>query len=451
MKNMKKSTLTTVAMLSILAAMNSAFAAAPTSPSGQSSGGLAAGFMSLEQYIGTLYGDAKEWVHGRDHRPIPHLAKTEAINNPQTQLPGSKTPIPAAQATAQIVKQETSGNLHNTLMQFNYAMYSRDKNIADNMKDANGKPFKNYMNENSLTALTIGQEAAAGDTLSVQDTESKISTTYLDPNNKAILETPNQKHNDYLDFSTLLNDMSYTPTQQIAAKNFVKYAAQNTQDLTSDVNFSKLYGSPSALLALKQNPTYQKYVMTMRQLVAIRSMSVNSLNQLIAERTPMPGLGEAAGLAPTSAPGVKPASYPSASPLQVEQYQATRRTQNPEWYASLQKASPATLQRETLIVLAEIEHQNFQAHLDRERLLAAMTALNLQMSAASTETTLKEATNKVNTAIQTAVGGASGSSTGSSNDSVGTTNMNTTNTNMMNSNTNTNTNTTNTQKTKVTP
>ena len=41
-------------------------------------------------------------------------------------------------------------------------------------------------------------------------------------------------------------------------------------------------------------------------------------------------------------------------------------------------ASPATVQRETLFVLAEIEAQNYRAHLDRERMLATLTALASQ-------------------------------------------------------------------------
>src|SRR3990167_8326524 len=137
----------------------------------------------------------------------------------------------------------------------------------------------------------------------------------------------------------------------------------------------------------------------MRSLLALRSISVNLLNQLIAERTPMPGLAQAAGLPANS--------QAKASPLQVEAYQANHRVDNPQWYnTDVAQASPATVQRETLIVLAEIEHQNYQAHLDRERILAALTESDLQMNAEVMDGFMKQAQSKLNTAITDAESGA---------------------------------------------
>lgn len=447
---MKKSTIAALTVFSTLATINTAFAQQPgdpTNPFAQLSqtisglpqsiaSGIAGGFEGLEKYIGTLYGDGKEWVHHRDHRPIPNLAQVVATNTAQAQLPNSTHQLPASRAAALLAKQETTGNIHNTLMQYTYSMYAQDKNVIDTLKTADGKKFSDYVNNNSLAAMTVGTKAAAGDTLSVQDETTK--TKIIDwLNDKPLLETPTETHNDFMDFSGLLNDTSYTTQQEKAAKDFVKYAAQSTQDVTVGINLSKLYGSASALLAVKQSPIYQEYVMTIRSLIANRSITLNTLNQLIAERTPMQGLGQAAGLQPTTpASGKTPAVYPPASPLQVEEYQATYRVEDPTWYANLDKASPATLQREQVVMLAEIEKQNLQAHLDRERILSELTALNLQMSTANTQSVLQQAASKVNGVIQSAVSGAAGSSTGSDNNSTSTT----TNTNTIN------TNTTNTQK-----
>ena len=55
------------------------------------------------------------------------------------------------------------------------------------------------------------------------------------------------------------------------------------------------------------------------------------------------------------------------------------------------------------IELAEIEHQNYQAHLDRERLLSAITAMNLQTSLSSTQAILQQESTTVNSAINSAV------------------------------------------------
>jgi hypothetical protein len=143
----------------------------------------------------------------------------------------------------------------------------------------------------------------------------------------------------------------------------------------------------------------------MRSILAIRSMSINILNQLIAERTPMPGLASAAGFNEKNLKSLTPNEQEefkngkSASPLQVEAYQANHRIQDPKWYQSVQNASPADVQRNILITLAEIEHQNYEAHLDRERILAALTASNLMSNMGTINTVLDQGGSKLNTEI----------------------------------------------------
>lgn len=52
----------------------------------------------------------------------------------------------------------------------------------------------------------------------------------------------------------------------------------------------------------------------------------------------------------------------------------------PDWVESLQSQSSASLQREIAVELAQIIKQNYQAHLDRERMLTTLSALELQSS-----------------------------------------------------------------------
>ena len=142
--------------------------------------------------------------------------------------------------------------------------------------------------------------------------------------------------------------------------------------------------------------------MTIRTLLAIRSISINALNQLINERTPMPGLAAAAGLDKLTNPTAKETQELKenvASPLQVEDYQANHRFEDPNWYHSIQSDSPATVQRNTLILLTEIEHQNYQAHIDRERLLSAILASNLQRNLTTMSTVLQQSGGEVNSEI----------------------------------------------------
>ena len=75
----------------------------------------------------------------------------------------------------------------------------------------------------------------------------------------------------------------------------------------------------------------------------------------------------------------------------------------PKWYQHLQTATPANLQRETLMVLAEIENQNYQAHLDRERILATLTAQQAS-GIASKQALLLTNAQKVNTVIDKLTG-----------------------------------------------
>jgi hypothetical protein len=92
-----------------------------------------------------------------------------------------------------------------------------------------------------------------------------------------------------------------------------------------------------------------------------------------------------------------------ASPLQVKEYLATRRSTNPQWYDDMSKASPATVSRETLFVLAEIRQELFNIQQQNERMLATMSAMGGQLNMTG-KTNLKrlegEVKEKINTTIK---------------------------------------------------
>lgn len=343
-------------------------------------------------------------------QPIPDLATIEAINTAKAtvsftkeeptqqnegffgigQTAGEKEEttqqsLPPFAAAMQTADHETSNNVVNSLTQFHYSMYKNTNDTAElkKIKTAEGKSFEDYANENSLTGLT-GEQKKASDTLYIHNLDSKLKAEQDIEKFKSI-KKPTDINNALFNFGSIITPVAYTTTQEKTAKDFVKYAAQSTQDLAAGVDFNVLHNNPAALKSLVADPIYEKYKLTIRTILSIRSMLINNLNQLIAERTPMQGLGTAAGLTANQ----------KASPLQVEAYQANHRIEDTNWYTTIQNASPATLQRETLIVLAEIEHQNYQAHLDRERLLAAVTALGLQNNATTTNGVLMQEAPKV--------------------------------------------------------
>jgi len=367
--------------------------------------------IGLEKYIGDVYNTGMTWVIHENYQNIPNLNSTTDANTTSANikitplvLPSSEqgnTSTPQAkpirttpmQAAALNAQQETAANLQNSLMHIYYRFAGQQKETLTDIKTAEGTDFKTYDQDNTLGALTSNPITSSNDTndpgTNASDTLyfKKLPSSMTSDSTPSVL-IPKKINNSFLDFASFITPTAYTPTQQINAANFLKYAAQSTQNLAGDLNFTKI--TPQTLGTIKNEPTYQAYMFTIRSLLAIRSININALNQLKAERTPIPDLFEAAGGKVGGAGNLTQAevSAKEASPLQVEAYQANHRFDNPQWYQSVENASPATVQRETLIVLAEIEHQNYEAHIDRERLLAATTAQNLLTNLQVMNTTL---------------------------------------------------------------
>lgn len=318
-----------------------------------------------------------DYISHQNYQIDTNLPVDASINTATTQINGKNTPY--WQAAPAIANQATENNLDNSLKWFVHSLYPDDKSITA----ANGESFKHYANQNSLARLTI--YTPADDSLYITKPSQIETDTYL--NYKDILEKPTVKNNRFFDFANLITPTAYSPSQQTAAEAFVKYAAQSTQNMAQSIDFSSLASSAEKLNVVLNSAPYQSYMMNIRNLLALRSMAVQALNQLIAERTPIAGLGKMAGLASDA-----------ASPLQVEAYMANHRIQDPNWYESVQKASPATLQRKTLVILAEIEHQNYEAQLQREQLLAQLAAMNIQIGTTS-KMLLKEKVQQLNQLI----------------------------------------------------
>ena len=373
--------ITAWAQMPLLPSSPSSSSSSPSSPPSPPSPSLFCDTCSL---LGSMYA----WFQNQSAMPVlpdDQLSNLTAVNG-----------VPTNQAVISAAATETGNNLDNSMTQFLYAMYQNDTqpdSPQTTLTTASGGPFSNYVNDNSAVALSIGQNTQANDTLYINSSANLSRTAfkiYNDPNNKPLLKKPETLHNDYFSFASLIAPTAYTTEQKTAADYFIKYAAQSTQNLTTGVNFSALYNQPAALLALKQNPAYQQYVLTIRALLAVRSITLNTLDTLVAERTPTAALGKIIGTS-------------SASPLQIEAYQANNRVENPAWYTLINNDSPAAVERTIAVELAEIEHQNYQAHLDRERLLSAITAMNLQTSLSGTQALLQQQSTAVNDAINSAI------------------------------------------------
>lgn len=136
------------------------------------------------------------------------------------------------------------------------------------------------------------------------------------------------------------------------------------------------------------------------------SASISTLYQLLAERTPQAGLGTLSKITVDSNGQISfadDATIPAdASELQVAQYNAQKRADNPNWYRSMETATPATLQRETLYTMADIQKSLFDLHLAMERQTALLALVALQQNEAQQKTLLESDKQAVTRAYNTA-------------------------------------------------
>lgn len=172
-----------------------------------------------------------------------------------------------------------------------------------------------------------------------------------------------------MDIDTLAGPLYYKDdAEKQKAFDYIQFVT-STVDPLSEINLSEL--SAAKREKLDSSDAGRKYKRYLRGLVATRSIALNNLYELYAERVQVPGLGELAGMSD----GEK---NKDASPEQVDHYLATRRVESPEWYEDMAKAAPPTVNRETLAVLAEMNRQLYQLHMDNQKIITLLSVISLQ-------------------------------------------------------------------------
>lgn len=200
-------------------------------------------------------------------------------------------------------------------------------------------------------------------------TLSDMSRTVCNPSIKSIAN---------YNMASLLGPVAYTNDQKDAAKKYVQYASLLAVPLEMP--------TVKDLEAAKDNGI--RYLIFLRTYIAAQAAGLNNLYQMYIARTPVTGLGKAAGM-----------ENDDASPLQVEEYAATRRL-NPNiktpvkgfddlgretatpmtWRQSIEEASPAQVQREMVYLLAEMRYELYQQRLATERLTAIMSMMQIEQN-----------------------------------------------------------------------
>ncbi|MCB1827476.1 MAG: hypothetical protein KDH94_03540 [Coxiellaceae bacterium] len=360
------------------------------------------------------------------------LANNTVTNQPTTYAPAASDPI----ATAGIIS--AVNNLSKKVVAlgfagmtaFDQAMYQYDSNLLDTLNannagvavdtanaqeagtqtdsyiaqtfgnipanalstgstDVNSQAISDALSAqtNLVNNLTLG--VPASDTIYINNYTSAISANEITHNeiqNFYNSSTPYTdaftKLNDdsYFSVASLLEPSAYSQSTQASVNAYMDYltksyenpaAAINYNDLKSYLNSNKSKAAQNLYNFLKSSQ-YQNFQLALRSNMAAKSIAIYNLNKLRAERTPsketVSGIYTPDGKTAISNP----------SPLQVEQYQDLHRVEDPAWIASLQQQSSTTLQREIAVELAQIIKQNYQSHMDNERMLATLSAIELQ-------------------------------------------------------------------------
>lgn len=297
-------------------------------------------------------------------------------------------------ANEQTLASLSLGDIQSQLQPFSDKLLQTDSGMID--ADAISTRLLN--DELLKSKLSVGTRASDS-VYSNNPTVLSLSLVYANdlPPGGLNKPTADENHDNYFDFGSLISPMSYNDGQysEQAAQAYVTYLTKSYNDpgsTVADAFQNKLQQSKTdtdkvgLYKQLLSDPKYQDYQLTERSAVAARSVAVNNLEYLIAERTPVKGLGKKAGVTNSNGQPVN-----DASPLQVESYNANHRLKNPSWYGHVQSESQANVQRETLIVLSELQSQMFQAHMDRERMIGMMAAQSAMSSGMSSQLTASQA------------------------------------------------------------
>lgn len=312
---------------------------------------------------------------------------------------------------------------HNTYLE---ALFQGATPTADTKSKTKPTPQEIITNQ-----LTVGTPASDSLWLTDPQTGPSSDTDYLQPSQKAFISQQPNNLDSYMAAPTFFSPYngSYftTPTgnkaySANAAKAYLAYLTDAFKPLGTNIHWSAV--APKAvtdntknrpkgsnhqaavrahnIYKIKNSSTYQNYQLTKRSILAAQSAVQSMFNYLYYERMPSQQLAQQSHLPPaytstTLGSNGKPVT--TVSPLQLEDYTANHRANSSAWYQSMSTASPATVQRETLFVLADILKMMQQAHMDRERLLF-MAALQANETTNGMKQTASQQVNAVNTMIE---------------------------------------------------
>jgi hypothetical protein len=124
----------------------------------------------------------------------------------------------------------------------------------------------------------------------------------------------------------------------------------------------------------------KNYVAGLAAFASQQSTGVSVLNNLLKERTIQQGNHFNDALGNPVGASINVSNTQDMSPLQVDEYMATRRIGNQNWYNAIQAANPAQLSQESLVLLAQINYQMLQQRMQLEQLNATLASIQLTLT-----------------------------------------------------------------------
>lgn len=194
-------------------------------------------------------------------------------------------------------------------------------------------------------------------------------------------------------FNTFYGTLVYDDAQKTAATNFVKAATlQGLPIKQADISKMLQGDSPEGQGAdfttfYNTNETLKKYLAAIRQYTTIQTTAISNLMREYNERLPLSSgnqdqdknsdLGRVVKALNEKNPNF-PSDLKKVSRSYLENYLATRRVNDPNWYNDLASNYPAQLQRQMVILQAENLAETYRLRKAIDRLTATMSVAMMQ-------------------------------------------------------------------------
>lgn len=174
----------------------------------------------------------------------------------------------------------------------------------------------------------------------------------------------------------------YGKTPATQADAFIRYANGSLLPVTKSQDLQKavttlLTGSTKFSDRVKIVGALNKYNIMLRSYAALASVGTSNLYWMLAKRLPIVGSDGSSSKGPNGSP---------LTQASQEMYMATKRLlpqgdngQPSKWMTQINQATPLEVQRQTAVLLAEMNYQLYLNRVAQERMLATMSTLQLQL------------------------------------------------------------------------